>query len=323
MRVLVTGLGGELGTRVALLLEAQADVEAIVGIDIEPPRRYLTRTDFHRIDPRDRARNVALVRDFEPTVVVHVGTYEPNARCSPKAAVERTEAGTIGVLGAAAECSSLERIVLRSCIEVYGRGRGAATRPDESVPPEPTTPFGVSLLHAERVAGVAGDVAGVPVTALRLAPVLGPHFPSPLGRYLRLPVVPVSATSDLPFSLLHQEDAAAAIVAAVASDHDGPLNVVGDGAITASQAARFGGRLPLPIAGPAWAVARVAAEVAGSPLPEHLRELLIRGRTADGAQCVEVLGVHPRWDTVDVVKDLFQWAGVTYVTFGDAKSEVA
>ena len=92
MRVLVTGLGGELGTRVALLLEARADVEAIVGIDIEPPRRYLTRTDFHRIDPRDRARNVALVREFEPTVVAHVGTYEPNARCSPKAAVERTEA---------------------------------------------------------------------------------------------------------------------------------------------------------------------------------------------------------------------------------------
>ena len=139
VRALVTGLGGELGTRVALLLEARPEVEAVSGLDIEPPRRYLERTDFHRVDPRDRARNVAIVREFEPTVVVHVGTYEPNARCSPKAAVERTEAGAIGVLGAAAECPSLERIVLRSGIEVYGRGRGAATRPDESVPPEPTT----------------------------------------------------------------------------------------------------------------------------------------------------------------------------------------
>lgn len=323
MRVLVTGLGGELGTRVALLLEARPEVEAITGIDIEPPRRYLTRTDFHRVDPRDRARNVAIVREFEPTAVAHVGTYEPNARCSPKAALERTEAGAIGLLGAAAECRSLDRIVLRSGIEVYGRGRGAATRPDESVPPEPTTPFGHSLLHAERVAGVAGDAAGVPVTALRLAPTMGPHFPSPLGRYLRLPAVPVSATSDLPFSLLHQEDAAAAIVAAVLRPHDGPVNVVGGGAITASQAVRLGGRLPLPIAGPVWALAKVAAEVAGSPLPDHLRELLIRGRTADGGRAEELLGVAPRWDTTDVVKDLYQWAGVTYVTFKDGKAEVA
>src|SRR5688572_12950032 len=117
MRVLLTGLGGELGTRVALLLEARPEVEAIAGIDIEPPRRFLARTDFHRVDPRARARNVAIVRDFEPTAVVHLGTYEPNARCSPRAAVERTEAGTIGVLGAAAECEGLDRIVVRSGIE--------------------------------------------------------------------------------------------------------------------------------------------------------------------------------------------------------------
>jgi len=323
MRILVTGLGGELGTRVALLLEARAEVEAITGIDIEPPRRYLARTDFHRVDPRSHARNVAIVRDFQPTAVVHVGTYEPNARCSPRAAVERTEAGTIAVLGAAAECAGLDRIVLRSGIEVYGRARGAATRPDESVPPDPTTPFGRSLLHAERVAGVAGDAAGVPVTSLRLAPVMGPHFPSPLGRYLRLPVVPVSATSDLPFSLLHQEDAAEAIVAAVFARHDGPVNVVGDGAVTASQAARLGGRVPLPVVGPGWTVARIAAEMAGSPLPEHLRELLVRGRTADGSRAGELLGVTPRWDTAEVVKDLFQWAGVTFVTFGAAAEAVA
>jgi UDP-glucose 4-epimerase len=323
MRVLVTGLGGELGTRVALLLEARPEVEAISGIDIEPPRRYLERTDFHRVDPRDRLRNVAIVRDFDPTAVVHLGTYEPNARCSPKAAVDRTEAGSITVLGAAAECAGLDRIVLRSGIEVYGRGRGAATRPDESVAPEPTSPFGLSLLHAERLASVAGEAAGVPVTALRLATLMGPHFPSPLGRYLRLPAVPVSALSDLPFSLLHQEDAAAAIVAALLARPDGPVNVVGEGAVTASQAARLGGRLPVPVAGPGWTLARVITEVAGSPLPEHLRELLIRGRTADGSRAAELLGVTPRWTTIDVVKDLFQWAGVTYVTFGDDAEEVA
>ena len=41
MRVLITGLGGELGTRVAALLEDRDDVDAIFGLDGYPPRRWL------------------------------------------------------------------------------------------------------------------------------------------------------------------------------------------------------------------------------------------------------------------------------------------
>ena len=40
MRVLVTGMGGELGTRVAQLLEARTDVDEIVGVDFVPPGDY-------------------------------------------------------------------------------------------------------------------------------------------------------------------------------------------------------------------------------------------------------------------------------------------
>jgi nucleoside-diphosphate-sugar epimerase len=65
MRVLVTGMGGELGTRVAMLLEAHRDVEAVVGIDVEPPRRHLRRAEFHRVDPRDKVRTVACVRSLD------------------------------------------------------------------------------------------------------------------------------------------------------------------------------------------------------------------------------------------------------------------
>ena len=68
-----------------------------------------------------------------------------------------------------------------------------------------------------------------PGGALRLAPVLGSHVPSPLGRLLRLPVVPVPALADPPFQLLHQEDAARAMVEALLRGVDGPLNVVGAG----------------------------------------------------------------------------------------------
>lgn len=313
MRILITGMGGELGTRVALLLEARAEVDDILGLDDDPPRRRLRRARFGRIDFRDRRKLVAAVEEFDPTVVVHLGIMEPHARYTPGVAEKATELVSLAALGAAARCPSLEALVVRSGIEVYGRRRGAPFRPDETVPPDPTTSFGHSLLGVERMAALAGTSAGVPVTTLRFASVVGPHFPSPLGRLLRLPVVPIGALSDLPFSLLHQEDAAAAILAALDVRHDGPVNVVAPGAVTPSNAARLGGRLPVPLVGPGWVLAQGLAEVMSAPLPSHVRELLVRGRTADGGFAAHALGVSPQRPTREVVRELYDWATVTYL----------
>jgi UDP-glucose 4-epimerase len=315
-RILVTGMGGELGVRVANVLAARPDVEAVRGIDLDPPRRRTHGVEFVRVDPCNRRRVVSLVRELDPTVVVHLGVYEPNARTGPKLAAELNERGTLNALGAAAECPSLERIVVRSGIEVYGRGRGQATRPDETVPLRPTSSFGRQLLQVEEVAIETGRSAGATVTSLRFAPLTGSALPSPLGRYLRLPVVAYGGLADLPFALLHQNDAADAVVAAVASGPDAPVNLVGTGATTPSQAARMGGRIPLPIVGLQWQLARVAAELLGAPLPDHVRELLARGRVADGSAAAERLGVTPTWSTVGIVRDLYEWAPVTYVQPG-------
>lgn len=312
MRVLVTGMGGELGTRVANLLEADDTFTEIVGIDAFPPRRRITRADFHRIDPRDRRKAVAVVRDLDPEVVLHLGVYEPNARMDPTEARLATAASAVSVLGAAAACPSLRAIVVRSGIEVYGRRRGAPSRPDESAAVDPTTPFGTSLAHVEHIAGEARQAARVPVTSLRFGPIVGPSFPSPLGRYLRLPVVPLSPLADLPFCLTHQEDAALAIVEAARVQHDGPLNVVGSGAVTANQAAARGRRLAVPVVGPGWRIAAAASQFLGAPLPPHSKELILRGRVADGWLATEVLRVLPR-PTDDVLTELFEWGTVDRV----------
>ena len=179
MRIAVTGMGGELGTRVALLLEARDDVSAIMGLDLEPPRRHLRRAEYHRVDPRDRERMISTIAGFAPTVLVHLGVYEPHARSGPTSATTRTAVGTIAALDACLDAGTLEAVVVRSGIEVYGRGPGTPVRPDESVAPDPTSPFGESLLHAERVAVDGGAKAGVPVSLLRCAPVVGPALPEP------------------------------------------------------------------------------------------------------------------------------------------------
>jgi UDP-glucose 4-epimerase len=316
-RVLVSGMGGELGVRVANLLAGVDDVEVVRGIDLDPPRRRIEAdVEFVRVDPRDRRKVVPVVRELDPTVVVHLGVYEPNARTGPRLAGQLNEVGTLHTLGAAAECPSLERIVVRSGIEVYGRRRGQATRPDESVPVDPTSSFGRQLARVEELALETGRAAGATVTALRFAPVTGSAMASPLGRYLRLPVVAFGGLTDPAFCLLHQTDAADAVVAAIAQGPDAPINVVGGGATTPAQAARVGGRIALPILGAQWALAGLGAELLGAPLPDHVREVLTRGRVADGGAAADLLGVTPAWTTGDVVRDLYEWAPVTYLRPG-------
>jgi UDP-glucose 4-epimerase len=325
VRVLISGMGGELGTRVALLLEQERSVEALAGIDVDPPRRRLRRARFTRVEPRDRRRTRDVVRAFAPDAVIHLGVEEPDARSTPAGAAERTVAAADAVLGAAEECA-LRTLVVRSGIEVYGRAPGSVTVPDESVPPAPGSPFGRSLLEVERAAAATGRRAGVPVTALRFAPVVGPHVPSPLGRYLRLPAVAFSAVADPPFSVVHHEDAARAVARALLFPGEAdltPLNVVAPGAVTAAQAARRGGRLVVPVVGPGWEVARRLAALAGAPVPGHVVELLRRGRTADGGRARRLLGLRPLHRTADAVAALYEWAPVTHlrVVAGDGADE--
>ena len=144
-----------------------------------------------------------------------------------------------------------------------------------------------------------------------MATIAGSHVPSPLGRVLRLPAVPVPALADPVFQLLHADDAARSMVAGAARRHDGPLNVVGPGAASVWQAVRLGGRIPMPIAGPMWSVAAQAVELAGAPAPPHVLELLTKGSAADGSRAVDVLGLGDLRCTHEVCTELFEWATVT------------
>src|ERR1700712_1136162 len=137
-RVLVSGMGGDLGSRVTPLLEAEPWVGSLVGIDVDPPRRRLRRAEFHLIQADERDRMVDVVPTFTPDVVVPLAVWEPESRASPAAAKRLTAQATTAILGAAAECKALESIVHRSGAEVYGRARDTPTRPDEGTRLDPT-----------------------------------------------------------------------------------------------------------------------------------------------------------------------------------------
>ncbi len=317
-RVLVSGMGSELGSLVASVLESQPWVGPIEGIDVDPPRRRLRKAVFHRIDPSNRARVLEVVTRFDPHVVIHVSVWEPDARVNTATARQLTESAAVSILGAAAECPSLQHLVVRSAAEVYGRARGSLTRPDESAAVAPTSEFGRMAARLEDHALDVGTRTGVTVGALRMAPILGPHVPSPLGRLLRLPAVPFSVLADPPFAVLRDLDAALALVAAAKVGLSQPVNVAAPGAITAWQAILRGRRLPIPLIGPEWSIARTVSHLFGAPVPEHVVETLHRGRLIDGGRANDLLGISPATSTSDVIDSLYAWPSVIHLTGEDA-----
>jgi UDP-glucose 4-epimerase len=309
-RVLVSGMGGELGSRVTSLLENEPWVGSLEGIDADPPRRRLHRAVFHRIVPGQHDRTVEAIARFNPHIVVHVAVWEPHSRASPAVARSLTDDAATSILGAAAECRALESIVVRSGIEIYGRARNTATRPDEDAPLNPTSEYGRMLAGIEATARRIGDRIGVTVGALRLGTVIGAHVPSPLGRLLRMPAVPFSALADPAFTVSLDHDAAHSFVAATRLRLDQPLNIVAPGAITALQAIRRGRRIPIPLFGPDWMLARTLSYLFGAPIPDHVTETLHRGRLADGSRAAEVLELAPSSTTPDVIDQLYSWPSI-------------
>ena len=314
-------MGGELGTRVANASRPTRPWRPWSASTSTRPGAGSRRAEFHRVDPRQRSGCVDLVRDFDPTTVVHLGVYEPNARAGPNSAAGSHRGGDgrgarrrrrVPVAGA--HRGPLRHRGLRA-----GPGHADPTRrgrhppPDVAVRPD-------RCCDVEQVAARAAAVADVPVAFLRCAPIVGSHLASPLGRYLRLPVVPVSLFSDLPFSLLHHDDAGAVVVAAARAGLDGPLNVVGPGAVTPVQAALLGGRVPLPIVG------RHGCSPASRPRSSAHRCPTTStscwcGAAAPTAAGAPLLGVAPEWSTPEVVHELYEWAPVTYLQPG--RSEAA
>lgn len=312
-RVLISGMGGQLGSLVASKLERESWVESITGIDADPPRRRLVRSAFHLVDADEADTIARIVEDVDPHVLIHLAVWEPDARAAPGHAEVFTRQAAHSLFDCARWGPSLEHVVLRSGLEVYGRGRGHVEVPSEDARPAPTSQYGKMLLELEEYARTMFTSSTVDVTALRLAPVVGPHIPSPLGRLLRLPFVPFNAVRSPMFSVLHEDDAAQAFILAAQRTIGEPINIIGPGEVSGFSVARSSRHIPLPLIGPEWTVTRRVAHLFGAPVPEHVMEVLHHGRRGSSARCRDLLGWEPKMSTQHVIDSLFTWEGVVRI----------
>lgn len=319
-RVLVTGMGGELGSLVASMAERTEWAGEILGFDVDPPRRNLTRSRFVRVGAHETDRMTELVAGFNPHVILHVGVWEPHARLSTQAAQDCTESVARAVFHAAHAAEALESVVVRSGIEIYGQHSFSPSIAVETTPVDPTTTYGRMCATIEQQATELRTARGINVCTLRLAPVLGAHVPSPLGRLLRMPVVPYHGLYNPVFSVVEDHDAANAFMLGAERDADGVVNIVANGAISMLRALTMGRRVPAPSFGPGWWLARNMSTMAGAPIPDHVAELMEKGRLAASNEAAHLLRFAPAHTTTQVIDRLYMWPTVERIP---AKRQVA
>lgn len=310
---MVTGMGGELGSLVATLLEDESWVGEVEGLDTNPPRRRLKRSTFHLVGPSHRSRIAEIISSFNPHVIIHLAVWEPHARLNTHSAKIHSDELALGVTDAASEVPALESLVLRSGVEVYGTHGHWPLLPDEHSLLDPQSTFGHMLVGLEQRTSAVAKVRGVSIAKLRLGTVIGPHVPSPLGRLLRLPAVPFNPFGNPQFSVIGDHDAARAIIAAAQHHAHGIANISADGSISVSAAANIGRRLALPVIGPAWWLTRTISGIAGAPVPDHVSELLQHGRGALCTTSTKLFGFTPRLTTTEVITRLYAWPSIVRV----------
>ncbi|MEZ5182686.1 MAG: NAD-dependent epimerase/dehydratase family protein [Acidimicrobiales bacterium] len=205
-RVLITGLSTYWGGRVAQALEADPDVEVIIGLDTREPKVKLERTEYVRSDENYSILS-RIVRATGVDTIAHTFLVVDSTQMSSRAMHEINVIGTMNLFAAASAAgSTVRKVVVKSAALVYGSSPKDPywfRETDRRVAPV-RTKVERSLLEVESyVRDFARDNPHVCLSLLRFSNVIGPDISTPLMNALQLPLVPKVAGFDPRFQLVH------------------------------------------------------------------------------------------------------------------------
>ena len=228
-RIAVTGSSGYLGQAVLCALEADPQVERIVGLDIVPGRQE-GKVTLMRVDVRDPNLG-RLLREEKVDALVHMAFIIEAAR-DPVAARDINVNGTANVLRAAAE-AGVGRFLMVSSMAIYGAW------PDNPVPltedvaprPNPDDPYGQQKMQAEWLCRDFAEAhPEVAVSIMRPCAISGPGFRSPFLEIMRrAPFLPIPKGGTGSAQFIHEQDAARLIALMISRGASGTFNGVGIG----------------------------------------------------------------------------------------------
>jgi UDP-glucose 4-epimerase len=241
--VIVTGICGRLGRRVARLLHRE---RSVVGLDRRPFPDRPKDIEHFQIDLR-RKKTKEVFRNRNIAALVHLGVMH-----DPRDSGE--DHHTWNLLGfqkllEAARQYDVPKVVLLSSANVYG------PRPDNPQFLTEDAPLLAASAFSEMRDLVELDMLAqsffwkhpnTETVILRPAHILGTVRNAP-SNYLRLPVVPTLMGFDPMMQAVHQDDVVAAIRLALKPGARGIFNIAGPQALPLSQAITMLGRGHLPV----------------------------------------------------------------------------
>jgi len=322
--VLVTGVGGEFGSRLLSRLGNNPLFERVVGVDTTPPAdmspQRMGIAEFVRADIRNPLL-AKIVESTEADTVVHASTTTHPPGPARRGPIKEVNAiGTMRLLAACQHAPSVRKLVVKSTAAVYGAGPRcpAVFSEDDELLPASAAGYGKDAVEVESyVRGFARRRPEVTTTVLRPANLLGHDVDTVFTRYFALPVVPTVLGYDARLQVLHPSDSLAVFEAATATDRPGVFNVAGQGTLTVSQAIRRAGRVELPM--PRAAVPSLGRALRGARLVDFSTDqlrLLNYGRIVDTTRLRRDFGYHPRWSTAEAFDEYIAGRGMESETHG-------
>lgn len=246
--VLVTGIGGVLGSLVAGILATQSRMR-VIGVGRVAPEQTPADVEVRVCDMSGETL-LTMLRASHVDTVVHLDIsgeeealpYEIPGRGNVYRAIE--------VLGAC-HAAGVKRIVMRSSTLVYGARPEAPTFLPETAPLSGGAPAGLLQDYIEIERLVADFKARHPdmrIIMVRCAPVTGNGVRSPVVQFFSRRPAPVLAGFDPRVQVLHTHDAAVALALATLNDQvDGAFNIAAHPPLLLSQAILIAGGQPLPL----------------------------------------------------------------------------
>ncbi|HKX71840.1 MAG TPA: NAD-dependent epimerase/dehydratase family protein [Acidimicrobiales bacterium] len=321
-RVLVTGLGSFWGGRVAQALEAEPDVDVIVGLDTREPTVELERTEYVRSDESYSILS-RIVRATQVDTIVHTFLVVDSSQMSSRQINETNVIGTMNLFAAASQPESrVTDVVVKSSTLVYGSTfRDPVWFSEDSRRSAlPRHRVEKSLLEVEGyVRDYAVDNPHVTVSMLRFSNVLGADIVTPITKVLELPVVPAVFGFDPRLQFVHEVDVVRAIMFVLDRRLAGIYNVAGDGLLPWSEVAAICAKpvVPLPPLGRRLYTAPLRR--LGVDLPPELLDLLTYGRGADNRRLKQA-GFDYRTTSAGAVRSFAEAARLRKVVGGDGRA---
>jgi UDP-glucose 4-epimerase len=241
MRYVITGGSGYIGSRLVDLLSRRDDTERIVIADVAPPKGYLPKTEFERIDVRDRDSVRALLERTKPDALVHLA-FILNPSHDEDLMYDVDVNGTHNVLEAAAAAGTLHVLVASSAV-AYG------AFPDNPVPLTEEDPVrGVASFsyardktESDRICQLwAAAYPDRTMTIVRPCIVFGPNVDNYLVRlWTKQPFAVDAGHLDQRIQFVHEDDVVEGVTALLLGRHAGAFNVAGDGTMTRRECAEL------------------------------------------------------------------------------------